>query len=56
MGAAEALSPLPVAPLLLPELLPELLPLLLHALHASSMANNEIFNQEEERGARSLIA
>jgi hypothetical protein len=64
MGAAEALSPLPVPPLLLPELLPELLPLLvpvllpllLHALHASSMANNEIFNQEEERGARSLIA
>jgi hypothetical protein len=48
VGAAEALSPSPVVPLLLPELL--------HALHASSIANNEIFNQEEERGARSLIA
>jgi hypothetical protein len=48
VGAAEALFPSPVLPLLLPELL--------HALHASSMANNEIFNQEDERSARSLIA
>jgi hypothetical protein len=33
-----------------------LLPELLHPLHASSMANNENFNQEDERSARSLIA
>jgi hypothetical protein len=48
MGAAGALFPSPLLALLLPELL--------HALHASSMANNEIFNQEDERSARSLIA
>jgi hypothetical protein len=39
-----------------PPLLLLLLPGLLQALHASSMANNEIFNQEDERSARSLIA
>jgi hypothetical protein len=33
-----------------------LLPELLQALHASSMANNEIFNQEDKGSARSLIA
>jgi hypothetical protein len=48
VGAAETLFPSPVLPLLLPELL--------HALHASNVANNEIFNQEDEHSARSLIA
>ena len=47
-AAVGALFPSPLLPLLLPELL--------HALQASSMANNESFNQEDERSARSLIA
>jgi len=33
-----------------------LVPELLQALHASSMASSEIFNQEDERSVRSLIA
>jgi hypothetical protein len=48
VGAAGALLASPLLALLLLELL--------HALHASSMANNEIFNQEDERSAPSLIA
>jgi hypothetical protein len=51
VGAAAVLFPSPELPLL-----PPLLPELLHALHASSMANSEIFNQEDEQSARSLIA
>jgi hypothetical protein len=47
-AAVGALFPSPLLLLLLPELL--------QALHASSMANNEIFNQEDERSARSLIS
>jgi hypothetical protein len=47
-AAVGALFPSPLLLLLPPELL--------QALHASSMANNEIFNQEDERSARSLIA
>jgi hypothetical protein len=47
-AAVGALFPLPLLLLLLP--------VLLQALHASSMANNESFKQEDERNARSLIA
>jgi len=54
-GAAGALDA-PVGALFPSPLLLLLLPELLQALHASSMANNEIFNQEDERSARSLIA
>jgi hypothetical protein len=48
VGTAGAVFPSPLLALLLPELL--------HALHASSMANNESFNHEDQRRARSLIA
>jgi hypothetical protein len=47
-AAVGALFPPPLLLLLLPELL--------QALHASSMANKEIFKQEDERSARSVIA
>ena len=47
-AAVGALLPLPLLLLLLEELL--------QALHASSMANIEIFKQEDKRSARSLIA
>jgi hypothetical protein len=47
VGGAGALFPSPLLPLLFPELL--------HALQAINVANNESFNQEDERSARSLI-